>query len=239
MGLREKQTAERKTRILDVADALIRQSGNTNFSMRMLAELAEVSPATPYNLFGSKDGIISASLARGLDRFFIEGLVIDYGKPLDFVASSHGIAVDILIEGKALLRPLHLYLLGVLDTLHHHRHIARSGHYWRTVAETAAEAFEPEYVNSLDCDILKFQLFSLFLGLVQLWIHGDIEDDMFRARAVYGALLIVSPSVAPERRNEIDSLLSAAKQALEKALSRNTRKLKAKASAITAEPPSA
>ncbi|MGE0775496.1 MAG: TetR/AcrR family transcriptional regulator [Sphingomonadaceae bacterium] len=228
MGLREKQTAERKRRILDVADALIQQSGNTNFSMRMLAELSEVSPATPYNLFGSKDGIISASLARGLDRFFIEGLVLDPGKPLDFVASSHGIAVDILIEGKALMRPLHLYLLGVLDTLHHHRHIARSSHYWRTVAETAAEAFPPEIAGSIDHDILKFQLFSLFLGLVQLWIHGDIEDDVFRARAVYGALLIVSPSVAPDRREEIDSLLSAGKFALEKALSRRGRKSKAK-----------
>lgn len=208
MGLREKQSAERKRRILDVADKLIRQTGGIEFSMRMLAEMSEVSPATPYNLFGSKEGILSASLARSLTRTVFEGLSPKSEEPLDFVISASGIAVDLLVDQKKLLRPLYQYLLGVSDPLHRPAHIQRSIRYWRTVADHGLLGVcDKEGVDDIDRESLGYMLFAHFLGLLELWVHEDIDDEAFRARAIYGGLQMIVPFIdanaAPGLRNRL------------------------------------
>ncbi len=215
MGLREKQTAERKRRILDVADGLIRQTGGMEFSMRMLAEKAEVSPATPYNLFGSKEGILSASLARTLTRTMFEGLAPQSEEPLDFVVTASGTAVDLLVDNKKLLRPLYLYLLGVVDPTHRPAHIGRSVRYWRTVADTSLGAACPdEAIDEIDRESLGYTLFSHFLGLLELWVHEDIDDDMFRARSIYGGLRIILPFAAPDCAVHIQNRIAEAKSTI-------------------------
>lgn len=217
MGLREKQTAERKKRILDVADTLIRQTGGTEFSMRMLAQMAEVSPATPYNLFDSKEGILSASLERSLARTIFEGLQPQAGSPLRFVLTASATAANLLTTQKDLLRPLYQYLLGVVDPLHHPLHIARSMAYWRTVAATTLPGLMRRDKQPIaDYDTVASLLFAHFLGLLDLWIHEDIGDEVFRARAVYGGLLIVSPFAAAEDIDEIHDLLAHAKADIDK-----------------------
>ncbi len=59
MGLREKRKLERRERILAAAQELIRETGSVGLSMRALARKAEVSLATPYNLFGSKGAVLA------------------------------------------------------------------------------------------------------------------------------------------------------------------------------------
>ena len=49
----ERREARRRNLAL-AAQALIRERGDAGFSMAQLAERAGVSPATPYNLVGSK-----------------------------------------------------------------------------------------------------------------------------------------------------------------------------------------
>ena len=220
MGLREKQSDERKRRILDVADALIRQTGGTEFSMRMLAEMSQVSPATPYNLFGSKDGVLSASLARSLAVIVVEGLAARSSHPLDFVISANTAAVNRLVGEKALLRPLYLYLLGVVDPLHRPGHIKSSLYFWRTVAETAGG----NGLDMPDCEMLGSMLFAHFLGLLELWIHQDIDDDAFMARAIYGSLLIVSPFLSPDQHAPLGERLTKARDAFQKTLRQKTKK---------------
>lgn len=222
MGLREKQSDERKQRILNVADALIRQTGGTEFSMRMLAEISEVSPATPYNLFGSKDGVLSASLARSLAKLVVEGLAARTKLPLDFVITANEIAVNRLTSEKDLLRPLYLYLLGVVDPLHRPTHIKSSLYYWRIVAETAAGGT----LGTIDTDALTYMLFAHFLGLLELWIHQDIGDEAFKLRSAHGSLLIVSPFVPAEEQAALQERLTASRLALEKLLRQKARKPK-------------
>lgn len=62
LGKRELAKAERRTRIVQAARNLIRETGDTDLSMRMLAQRAEVSLSTPYNLFGSKRAVVLAVL---------------------------------------------------------------------------------------------------------------------------------------------------------------------------------
>ena len=83
MSLRARQIDARRHRILDAAALLIRQTGGTDFSMRSLAEAAETAPATPYNLFTSKDGLLYALLSRSLDDITHQGLALSARDPLD------------------------------------------------------------------------------------------------------------------------------------------------------------
>ncbi|HEX5377182.1 MAG TPA: TetR/AcrR family transcriptional regulator [Phenylobacterium sp.] len=59
---REEGKEARRRRIVDAARALIRETGDTGLSMRAIAARAKVSLATPYNLFGSKRGVVMAVL---------------------------------------------------------------------------------------------------------------------------------------------------------------------------------
>lgn len=59
---REEGKEARRRRIVDAARALVRETGDTGLSMRAIAARANVSLATPYNLFGSKRGVVMAVL---------------------------------------------------------------------------------------------------------------------------------------------------------------------------------
>ena len=69
---REEGKEVRRKRIVEAVRALIRETGDTGLSMRAIAARANVSLATPYNLFGSKRGVVMAVLedARGFQEKF-------------------------------------------------------------------------------------------------------------------------------------------------------------------------
>ncbi|MGE0775497.1 MAG: hypothetical protein AB7L36_10745, partial [Sphingomonadaceae bacterium] len=157
-------------------------------------------------------------------RTVFEGLNIQSPEPLNFVITASATAVDLLVTQKDLLRPLYQYLLGVVDPVHRPVHIKRSVYYWRTVAETGlSEYIGAQEMQSVDYDTITYMLFAHFLGLLELWIHEDIEDDVFRARAVYGALLIVTPFIPVEQNGQIQRRLADARAILEKAIQHKPR----------------
>ena len=62
-------TSERQARILRSARAIIESSGNFDLPMRELAAHAQVSLGAPYELFGSKNGVVQAILLEDIARF--------------------------------------------------------------------------------------------------------------------------------------------------------------------------
>ena len=68
MSQREAAKAENRTKIKDAARAIIREEGMDKLTMRRLAEVANVSLRTPYNLFGSKTEVLFALLANASDN---------------------------------------------------------------------------------------------------------------------------------------------------------------------------
>jgi AcrR family transcriptional regulator len=68
-GLRERGKARRRQAVLEAARAMIKESETTGFAMRALAQRAGVGEVTPYNLFGSKKGVLEAILSEELERY--------------------------------------------------------------------------------------------------------------------------------------------------------------------------
>jgi AcrR family transcriptional regulator len=68
-GLRERGKARRRRAVLEAARAMIKESGSIGFAMRALAQRAGVGEVTPYNLFGSKRGVLEAILTEELEGY--------------------------------------------------------------------------------------------------------------------------------------------------------------------------
>jgi len=212
MSLRTRQVDARRNRILDAAALLIRHTGGTDFSMRSLAEAAETSPATPYNLFTSKEGLLYALLSRSLDEITLQGLAFSSTDPLDRALEAAVKAADVFLLDPDFMRPLYRFLLGVVDLVHRPKFIERSLAYWRT-ALAAAEA-EHLLSKDFDRDSLVYALMAHFMGVLDFWIHDDLDADAFRARMVYGTVLLLLPLADETRQPRLLRRLREAKRVL-------------------------
>jgi hypothetical protein len=208
MQLREKQMKERRTRILNAAERLIRKTHSTDFSVRSLALAAEVSPVTPFNLFGSKEGLLYALLLRSLDRFFSKGLVFKSTDPNYHVIEAAEIAVEIFVKDPNFLRPLYQVLLGVSHSEHRPSFMERTFSYWKTALLTIPGISRTHDEASLD--LLTYALMSHFIGLLELWIHKDFDDEGFRTHAISGFVLIVSSVVSKKNLSALRAYLGRA-----------------------------
>lgn len=73
MGRREQNKAEKRARIIAAAKEIIASEGIEHCTMRYLAEVAELSPRTTYNLFASKTDILVAILLEGFQPLLQAG----------------------------------------------------------------------------------------------------------------------------------------------------------------------
>jgi AcrR family transcriptional regulator len=212
MSLRARQVDARRNRILDAAALLIRSTGGTDFSMRTLAEAAEVSPATPYNLFTSKDGLLYALLSRSLDEITLHGLAFRSNDPLERVLEAAVQATDIFLHDPDFLRPLYQFLLGVVDPIHRPKFIARSLAYWRSALASA----EAEKLLTVDftADMLVYTLLAHFMGVLEFWIHDDIDAAGFKARVVHDTVWLLLPLADEARKPRLLRRLREARRVL-------------------------
>lgn len=188
MNQLKRQTSARLDRILDAARAIVRESGGTGFTMKDVAVRANVAPATVFNLLGSKDGLLYALLSRSLDDLFIGVRRYKSSDPFEHPVEATDIAVDLFTSDSAVFRELLLVFLGTRDELHRPWFMHRSMMFWRHSVEAAAASgrLPPEECEE---DALPRTLMAGFIGSVDLWVHGDLDDSGFRAQSLYSSTL--------------------------------------------------
>src|SRR5437762_2882805 len=75
------------------------------------------------------------------------------------------------------------------DVEHRPRFIAQSLHRWmRTAQAVVRQGLLPD---SIDTALLARPLMINFIGVLDLWIHEELDDDGFRAQSLYGFTLLV------------------------------------------------
>ena len=159
--------------------------------MRALAHIAEVSPATPYNFFGSKEGLLFALLSRNLTSFMDRGLRSESRDPIEQVLDAGDGAVTILLNDPVFLRPLYQVMLGLTDPLHHPKFLKDAFVFYRTSLNSVmAEKLIP---TEAERSALACALMAHFMGVLDLWVHEDIDDDWFRAQIAYGFIRLLWP----------------------------------------------
>ncbi len=202
----------RRGRILDAAASLIRTTGGTDFSMIALAKAAAVSPATPYNLLRSKAGLLYALMNRSLDEIEREGLTFSSADPIERAIEAADIAASRFTHDPNFMRPLYQFLLGVPDPVHRPRFMQRSLEFWKTALSTARE--QRLWSREVDEDELARELVIHFLGVLDLWVHQEIDDHAFHAQILYGSMLLLTTIAGDEQRARLMKRLRTAKRQL-------------------------
>lgn len=185
---REGQKEDRRTRILDAAEALVRKSAATDFPMTVLAERAALSGPTPYNLFGSKGAILYALLNRSLDDLFTG---VEHSRhssdPVEVVLEATRMAADAFAADPQYYRPLYGFLLGVQDPVHRPAFMERCLTYWmQALGPFAAASPQP---LAVPIEQIGRLLVINYVGALDQWCKFELDDEQFPVQILYGTLV--------------------------------------------------
>jgi AcrR family transcriptional regulator len=226
MGLREKQKGQRRDQILEAARRLIRATGGTDFPMRTLADEAQVSLVTPYNLFGSKTSVLYALLNESLETLDRAVETRPSTSPVNALLAVSSVGANTYVSDAAFYRPLVRAVFGVRDREHRPRALERSLRLWSRPVETAVRG--GLLARSVDTALLARQLMVTFIGVLELWIHEDLDDQGFLAQSMYGSALLVLAHASPAGRPRLAERVRAIERRLPRRLG-VTKKKRARA----------
>lgn len=199
-GLRFRQKEARRAAILDAAEALIRESGSTEFAMQTLSDRADLSRATPFNLFGSKSAILYALLNRSLDAIFERGAP-HVAEPFERVLRSADSSAQLFAGDPIFYRPLYRFVLGVEDPVHRPAFMNRALEFWIEATRGLAEAGKlPDVIPH---HLFAMQLRTLFVGALDFWVMQELTDREFVNQVYFSTAQHLLSVASGDRRDQI------------------------------------
>ena len=195
---REQAKEERRDRIRAAADQLIRERGDTEFSMRELADTAGVAFATPFNLFESKEGLLASLFA---DRILPRQVALA-SAPLDPDPVAHviaftGEAFGTYTEDDELFGPL-LQAVIAPGSPSEGRPLEAATEFWTRCLEPARDAglLRPD----ADDPRLDRALHLAFRGALLCWARGEVTAEEGRDDVQFAVRSILAGSLVDEAR---------------------------------------
>jgi AcrR family transcriptional regulator len=197
---------KRRRAILDAAREIVTSLGDTGLTMRALAAHAGVSPATPYNLFGSKQAVLQAVYDEDQQDFY---------RAFEAKASRDSLTrlfdmIDLSIEHWLRTPDFHKALLAIL--------------YRGAAAPGAGAANRPQltyaYVEQLIADavaagvlradtpvaIVTATLARIFRAAGQEWIDGALTLEQARDDLGRSFVLVLAGLVLPASRDALTAI---------------------------------
>ena len=204
MKLRERKMAERREAILVAAREIIAEGGLDALTTRSLAQRAEVTVPTVYNLVGSKDEVLFAAVEDQTQRF-LAGI----GSRAGMRPEARAIAVsrDCVTE---LVRAPHYYR-AILLLMHSS---GAGAEVRRSVGRAVVAQFEDamdalsEAGGLLDWAEPRKVAERLGVGLTAeslQWATGDLADAEFERTAVLGTCMLLLGLCQGEARDAVEA----------------------------------
>ena len=189
MEASRKSTEDRSTRILRVAREIIRESGGFELSMRELAARGQVSLRTPYELFGSKVGIIRALLKEEQAIFQTRLWPIGDTDVFDFFFATLTVGVAFYAENqpfyRALFRATHAYS-GGSETEPGRENPERFEAAMR-------RAYRARMLDDdIDTRVLSETLMDIFAANVRTWASSTYDISYVEPRIGFGWAVILA-----------------------------------------------
>jgi AcrR family transcriptional regulator len=176
-GLRERGKRRRTERILDAALELLREDPDANLTVERIADRAEVSPMTVFNLVGNREQLWSAMADRALESLDVQSITAD--DPQERARRIVDAVVRILRSDAAVFRAL---LSGW----------SKGGHVLaqdptNALIQCLQDAADAGHIRA-DVNLRRYgEVMSAgLIGTIQQWTAGLLGDRAFgtRARAV-------------------------------------------------------
>jgi AcrR family transcriptional regulator len=195
---RERRRVALRGSLLAAAEALIRKTRGTDFTMRALVAKAGTALATPYVLIGSKGAVLYALMIKGIES--IEALVGQSATedPIEYILAVAAVSCDFYGNDPVLYRPLMRFLIGADEPEHHPMLFSRAMQMWDPAIERSIQS--GVLLPNVRATILKRLLMVNFMGALEFWIQEELDGDGFRNQVLYGMVLLLIPQVQEPTR---------------------------------------
>lgn len=215
LGKREQAKAERRHRIVRAARDLIRETGDTDLSMRMLAQRADVSLSTPYNLFGSKRAVVLAVLEDERD-FAQRFRKLQPGNSIDRIFGAHELAFSYYTSDPDFYRTLWRALLSTSGQdntgLATPERLAQTRAIWMgLVGDAARDGFLSKDVPT---ELVVQAMGQITGGALLSWAVGSLSTEALTPTVGIGYALCLRGSSNPSGRDLLQSRLTSYQSAL-------------------------
>lgn len=183
----EKKEAHRK-RILTAAEQMIRERGNTEFSMGDIAASAGLAVASLYNLVGTKPAILFTLLNNSIDEIIELSMHVphidDVCQRLIEVSQA---SVEVFTADPQLIKPLYRFFFSAEDPIHRPAFMDHIVEFWLLhLTPLKEQGLLPEAMQLKNL-ARDFQYF--FSGTLGQWLQGDLNDQQFSAVVRHGTIL--------------------------------------------------
>jgi AcrR family transcriptional regulator len=209
MSLVEEQMAERRSRILAAARALISAGGFDGLTMRQLADEARVSVPTVYNLIGNKYLLLEALVKEQ----FAEAVAALAKLPgnlavTDYIELMPGVSHDVLLANPGYTRALiHIFLTSE-ESAPARRLLDAQSIALMAKAVRAAQRCG-EVCAWADPQVVADTLYAIYCNALIGWGSGEMEEEELRACTRDGMGLVLLGVSAGEARARLEAKLRA------------------------------
>lgn len=204
-GLRERNKALRVAAILDAAVQLLDEQPLGDVTTEQIAYRARVSPATVYNLVGTRDRLLHALLDRVVEDL-VEEVALAAERDDDPIAVAH-LIVD------------HSVAAFTSHSRAYRQIVAAGRSIDGDVPEPSTDPSELQVVafghaqelgvlrDDVDPAGLGRQIYISWIGAMEHWANGKLDDSGFGIAARHGLLVVLAASaVEGERGRFLDEL---------------------------------
>ena len=195
----------RRARILTAATDLMVKGGPEGLTMRRLAESADVSVNTIYNLIGRRDTVVAVLVAQVIEAIASAVDQQDGGDPLRRCEAVVDQATALVIENQELTRPLAREIFG------HSGPGSAMARAWgtETLGSAIAAAMDAGVLdNRLSPAPLAETVYAVWANSALSWAHGVIDAEGFAATSLaaldMALLTVATPTSEPELRRRLD-----------------------------------
>lgn len=206
MSLREAKKQARRERILKAAVHLLERGGAEGLTMRELAREADLSEMTPYNLFGSKAGVLVALFEDALGKIVAKSFETTSADP-----------IDRLFAGQEALARSWIDEAGVYREVL--RAARESGADLTRYAEVPTSLLEAGLQDAAAAELitrdvpaaeLAHYIFFANQGAYEPWTLGDSDDATLRRDLILGlGVALLSVATESTRKRILDRMASA------------------------------
>ncbi len=207
---REQAKDDRRNRIIDAAGQLIKEVGIDDLSVRMIAERAEVSPATVYNLFHSKAAVLFRLYQRRVTLLEEQVAAMKSADALERIFDSAAAVANLYRGDPAFYRAF----IGLRLDLRPGNLPVREApgvFLWRKLAREAVAA--GDLIPQTDADRLGALLFRIIGGAFYEWIGNALPLEKVEEETEYSFASVLRSWATPEAKSRLDRHLRLANEA--------------------------
>ena len=208
---RERHKDQRRTKIVDAAYSLLREVGVDEISVKMIADRADVSAATVYNLFGAKGAVLAKVYERDFEGFAAKLAAAGAPNAIDAIFESIRIAGDLYRNDPSFYRGMSIRNpQAEPDLVVSVQNPRRT--FWQTLLELAIG--QGDLVPDARTDLVSMAMLQLGGGAFGYWCADLITVDEMELQTSYGIARLLLGMARPSGRAKLQRRIAAIEASL-------------------------